>query len=311
MLPSDRRVICVAALSIALFLMAVDIVVGSNGFFRFRDSKSNLKLTSASSISIRNYVLIIFESLGLFQQMESRKFLEATFETPNIVNRYDVNFGAVPFNGGTVSGEFRELCGLWAGVLEHPPAQTLSTDCLPQFFKKNGYETIAVHGFHRYMFDRSVLYPQMGFQYSMFRKDLLAMDGVHECEGAFIGVCDSDIAPLVSQLLDRRNRPQFLYWLTLDTHLPIGTGNQADFECKSQYGGIEDHTVCAYVAMVKRTLQDIATVAMDPKISTTEFIIVGDHAPPFLLRRTRALFDQEHVPYIHLSPRTSSNAGGD
>jgi len=39
-------------------------------------------------------------------------------------------------------------------------------------------------------------------------------------------------------------------------------------------------------------------------IGSTEIVIVGDHAPPYVSVEKRALFDQGKVPFLTLVPRT-------
>jgi hypothetical protein len=38
----------------------------------------------------------------------------------------------------------------------------------------------------------------------------------------------------------------------------------------------------------------------------TEFLVAGDHAPPFILEKRRQMFSQTVVPYLRLIPRQSA-----
>ena len=44
-------------------------------------------------------------------------------------------------------------------------------------------------------------------------------------------------------------------------------------------------------------------MAMDPNLPPTDFVIVGDHMPPFFNRDARLMFDDAHVPWLILRAR--------
>jgi hypothetical protein len=45
---------------------------------------------------------------------------------------------------------------------------------------------------------------------------------------------------------------------------------------------------------------------MDPALPPTDFLIVGDHMPPFLARRERMDFDGYRVPWILLRSKAET-----
>jgi phosphoglycerol transferase MdoB-like AlkP superfamily enzyme len=47
----------------------------------------------------------------------------------------------------------------------------------------------------------------------------------------------------------------------------------------------------------------ICDVATNPKLAPTHFIIVGDHAPPFISVEKRQLFSRDRVPSIIMIPK--------
>lgn len=347
-----KRTLAVAFLAIPLLMVTIDVLDGSNGLLRIRDTKVETKLASGSTISIiratrlillgnpgvdfrnvssasqqflylpkldpnsfrqkeisevdgprPNLVLIVFESFGLFRDPAKQELLTSVFDTSDLKERYRIAFDKVPFKGASVSGEFRELCGIWAGVLEHPSSDSLSKRCLPSLLEKQGYETTGLHGFKSYLFGRDVLYPQLGFSHEMFREQMLSTGTMHDCRGAFVGICDSDIAQLISTKLQQKSdKPQFIYWMTLDSHLPV----RADVSPKSCGDGsvtINDPDICGWLGLVHRTLSNIAALAATPGLPPTEFIIVGDHAPPFIFQSVRGQFESGFVPTVHLVPR--------
>jgi phosphoglycerol transferase MdoB-like AlkP superfamily enzyme len=154
------------------------------------------------------------------------------------------------------------------------------------------------------MFDRNHWYPRLGFTDSLFLEDLNKHPEIHDCRGFFEGACDADIARFVhSILLHHRDRPQFVYWVTLNSHLPlppsVGVGQNLD--CSAN--GIADVDVCLWARLIFNVNDAIAQIASDPAIGPTEFLVVGDHGPPFWRTARRSLFSQTHVPYFRLIPR--------
>lgn len=258
--------------------------------------------SSPTSVRHRNLVLILFESLGSLRNPQQQELLKAEFKTNEVASRYEVEFGKVKFNGATVPGEFRELCG-FSSAVEVPPVSALQT-CLPNRLRKQGYETTALHGFVGRMFGRAEWYPEVGFSHTIFKNELKSSKGVHECEGAFVGICDADMVKVILKLEQgASNRPQFIYWVTLDSHLPLMASGL--HSCGTGVTKISDEGVCTWLNAVNRTLNNVANLAIDPSLPLTEFIIVGDHAPPFVVPTARMQFDNKYVPYIHLVPRNA------
>jgi hypothetical protein len=80
----------------------------------------------------------------------------------------------------------------------------------------------------------------------------------------------------------------------------IGVGQNLD--CGAN--GIRDRDVCLWARLIFNINDAIAEIASDPEIGPTEFLVVGDHGPPFWRTARRSLFSQTHVPYFRLIPRT-------
>ena len=105
--------------------------------------------------------------------------------------------------------------------------------------------------------------------------------------------------------------PRFIYWLTLNSHLPVDgrTARTDKLDCDSLPQLRNDSDVCDLARVLHWTNSAIARLVSDPELPPTRFIIVGDHAPPFLSRDKRAFYSQTRVPYISLVPiSTGSNS---
>lgn len=264
----------------------------------------------ASNSARHNIILIVVESWGLMNDSESAARLESPYHLPAIANRYAVTTGNVGFQGATVSGEVRELCGLQGQLISVQRAQELAPGCLPDLLKKQGYQTTAVHGFVGIMFDRDIWYKEIGFQNSIFMQDLKPASVFHRCAGAIPGICDSDIADLLGRLSKSSccATPQFFYWMTLNSHLPIQISAEASaiLGCGSSGAPNPDLAICDWMALVYKVNSAVAALSTDPQLPPTEFVIVGDHAPPFLSSKRRDQFSQKVVPFIRLVPENTS-----
>jgi hypothetical protein len=258
---------------------------------------------SSSGRQDHNIVLVLVESYGLLLDAASAARLALPFRDNDLTRRFSVTTGEVTFNGSTVAGEFRELCGLEVGVEDHP--DDLSK-CLPALLKQRGYETASFHGFTSHMFDRGTWYPHLGFKESTFLEQMAQEPGMQRCPGIFPGICDADVLRQIGDRLVRHpEKLQFIYWVTLNSHLPAERSAAAASElgCGSAHAPVSDVDVCAWTALILKVNSSIAALARRSGLPPTEFIVVGDHAPPFFARKRRQLFSQNVVPYVRLVPK--------
>jgi hypothetical protein len=163
-------------------------------------------------------VIVMVEALGLPNDPALRARLMKRWQRSDIAGRYQVQTGSTPFWGSTTYGEMRELCGRWGDY--HPLKSAPDPTCLPARLAARGYQTSAVHGFDQGFFERTAWYPNAGFQQLIFR-DQLARSGAATCGGVFPGACDRDIPARIGERLKRAETKQFVYWLTLSSHLPV------------------------------------------------------------------------------------------
>ncbi len=257
-------------------------------------------VSTAPSSPPHNIVLILVESYGLLRDPAAAQRLNAPYRSALIRQKYQVETGTTPFRGSTVAGEFRELCGVSGGLSTTSEAARLAPKCLPAILKSRGFQGTAFHGFTQTMFDRVIWYRDLGFEKRIFREQL---GQAEYCEGAFPGTCDTAVGELIHRQLLGMRRPQFIYWLTLNSHLPVptGSGMLSQFGCASTSGSAEQ--LCVWRGLVQRVHAEVAAMASDPALPPTEFLVVGDHAPPFLTDDVRSQFSQGEVPFIHLFPR--------
>ncbi|WP_167858543.1 sulfatase-like hydrolase/transferase [Methylobacterium nonmethylotrophicum] len=245
----------------------------------------------------RRVLLVMVESLGVLRDPAQRAVLTAPFEDPALRQLYAVATGTSPFFGATASGEMRELCRTYGG-----PRQLLGGEdpaCLPERFAARGYRTAAVHGFHAGFYDRARWYPQVGFQRSLFG-EALAPRFARRCPGPFPGPCDTDLVEAVGAEM-REGQASFVYWLTLNSHVPVPGGLATPrLGCGRPGSVFADAEVCAMVEIWQDLFGAVARLALAHP--GTEILLVGDHAPPLWRRAAREGFEPGQVAWIRLSP---------
>jgi phosphoglycerol transferase MdoB-like AlkP superfamily enzyme len=201
----------------------------------------------------------------------------------------------------------RVLCSRWSGF----SALVYASDahCLPHVMAAKGYATTALHSFEPQMFWREKVYPNMGFQQTLFR-DALYARGARHCPGLFPGACDRDVPAIIGRQLRAAKQPQFIYWLTLNSHLPVIGDAMLDTQhCPPDLAArLPGHTmICRQAVVWRETLDSLDRMLADPALPPVDVLIVGDHMPPYFDQRDRSEFDPGAVPWLLLRARAASS----
>ena len=261
--------------------------------------------------AVPNVVLVLTESWGLSSDARVNDALTAPYSDAQIAASYTVQRGTVEFSGGTTHGETRELCGDTRGRNRYADVPALA-GCWPGQLDRRGYRTLAVHGFAPTMFERKSWYENFGFEESAFLPEL-QRDGVTMCPGAFPGGCDADVMRWISARLMQTPEagPLFVHWVTLNSHLPV-TPVEVGYE-QSGCGAVglaQGTSLCGWFGRVRIVHQSVGEAALRAIARDgqrpTMFVVVGDHAPPFLTAANRDRFSQTRVPFVVLMPRSLS-----
>ncbi len=154
------------------------------------------------------------------------------------------------------------------------------------------------------MFYRRQWVPTLGFSKVLFRRELLA-EGIRKCDGPFAGACDDDSIRWIGDRLASGTAPEFTFLLTLNSHLPVSLSKDTanPLSCGTEQRFTGDESICELLTLIRRVNAAVAQVAIRTDLPATEFLLVGDHAPPFLYKSRREHFSQTEVPYIHLIPK--------
>jgi phosphoglycerol transferase MdoB-like AlkP superfamily enzyme len=252
-----------------------------------------------------NLVLILVESWGKPLATDMDESLLRPYSDSNLQEKYTLSRGTVPFYGPTVDGEARELCGSAIGFGLLTASASQLKGCLPTKLDAMGYHSMGVHGFTGRMFDRSTWYSRIGFDETWFR-DRLQGQGLPLCPGALPGICDADVSAWIGNQLQRSSdSPQFIYWVTLNSHLPVPIPNlvKAPPSCSGTSITAENPAICSWYQLEFNVHRSVSELALRSTARPTVFLIVGDHAPPFDSPKLRSQFSDQVVPYVLLMPK--------
>jgi hypothetical protein len=254
----------------------------------------------ATAHPTRSILFVMVESLGTHRDPVVREWLRSGLLDVGISARYDVVERALPFRGATVAGELRGLCGLAGDYRSLTPE--LAGRCLPARLAARGWHSVGLHGFSGNMFDRRDWWPHIGLQQVEFAEDMAQRGAAALCGGAFRGACDADLVRRAGEKL-RRGR-QFVYLLTLNSHLPVSleaaVAPDEQARCDAAHTGRD---VCQLLAIHHTLLHGLH----DMLLGLNELplvVLVGDHAPPFVGSTERDQFIADRVPGVVLVPRS-------
>lgn len=221
-----------------------------------------------------------------------------------VVQNYDVHRSDHAFVGGTLSGELRELCGVLSrGAPSKSDMLLLAPQCLPARLRAMGYSTFGVHGNHGAFYNRAVLYPELGFDQTIFQAAFM-INKSDTCSGSvFTGPCDRQTLQTAVTYLKAHERA-FAHVMTLDTHLPLRPRSIKDRDC-SELPPLRDVDLCIYFHRFSDTLRAVGELVQSGEID--QIFIYGDHAPPYADARLRKAFDVGQVPMVVLDRKQGAS----
>lgn len=316
----SRPLMLLSSVGLFIGLAALDVWVGKDmrGHY-FRSAPEGAAFSSATGSSgfatradgKRHLVLIVVEAMGLPRDNpEMQKLLFAPLvDNPDVRARYDLRRGTAPYYNSTTAGEIRELCGRWGDYYELVDRK--DTSCLPARLVKKGYATHAIHSFTGSFFKRSSWYPNVGFETQEFGPELRAK-GARPCGGVFPGVCDRDVPTQIAATLKSADKPTFLYWLTLNSHLPVPPGLNLNVDhCQriSVLLAAEFPQICRQFAIYHDIQVALASEITAADFPDSDILLVGDHMPPYFDRHHRTQFDPEHVAWLYLRRKEIADGG--
>lgn len=266
-------------------------------------SSAVLQSGFAAGAAGRHKVLIMVEAMGQPSDPALRDRLTAIWARPEVRARYEVVTGDTLFYGSTTGGEMRELCGRWGDYYE--VLDRKDPGCLPAALARSGYRSQAWHSFNGSFFERTAWYPNIGFGEMRFA-DRLRADGAGACPGIFAGACDRDVPRQLAATLRAADQPHFLYWLTVNSHLPVISDQRLRTSRCEGYDArlaVDYPMTCRLFSLFDQIAAPLAREITAADFPQAEILIVGDHIPPFFDSHHRRQFAPDRVPWILLRPK--------
>jgi|GEM_PF-4294290 len=91
--------------------------------------------------------------------------------------------------------------------------------------------------------------------------------------------------------------------MTLNSHVPVNADQAPAYDCPAGYPS----GVCLQLGYVRVTLESVAAMAADRALPPTTFVLVGEHAAPYMDDAKRNLFESGVVPYLVLQPKEGNS----
>ena len=255
-----------------------------------------------------NVAIFIIESQGLLKDAGDMRRILAPLLDAKIGEKYVIKTGDVRYFGATMFGELRTLCRVYVPHTVISELPHLNT-CLPNVLRRLGYETTSFHGNNSWFYERKLWYPDVGIERSYFAEELARIAPPSaKCGTGFQQLCDLWVADQVErELLTPVGKKKFVYWLTINSHLPVSEvlAAESGFDCAGTKTLRDGTDPCNLARIHNQIYVRIAQMVLNNAVPPTRFFIVGDHMPPFSSLSELAVYDQERVPFVVLVPRTT------
>ncbi len=187
------------------------------------------------------------------------------------------------YGGGTSNVEFEVLTGNSMSFFPdgaNPYQQYIKkpTPSLASIFANQGYNSMAIHSYHKWFFNRDKIYDLIGFQKFIGIEDFKNP----EYKGFYIS--DKEVSKMIINEHKNSDNPVFIYAITMQNHGPYDTKRYENTEIKVKCDGLtkqgksilEDYTQGAHDAdRSLKLLIDYFEKVEEP----TVIVFFGDHLP--------------------------------
>lgn len=232
--------------------------------------------------------VIVIQSESFFDARQSSAAIKSSLYTHfDIALRESTTHGEldVPaWGANTMRSEFALLSGVPSSVLGYArfyPYAFVRRACasLAGWFRRAGYETIAIHPYHANFFCRDRVFPRLGFDRFL---DIRAFAQARRA-GPYISD-ESVFDRIVKELDSSRSKPAFIFAMTMENHGPLHLEAVEAAESGRYHNLGEDpafHDLTAYLrhianadAMIGRLIAYLRACRRD-----TVLCFYGDHVP--------------------------------
>lgn len=247
-----------------------------------------------------NVVLVIIESLGYANDPAVQEFLLESLNDVKLNKKFHISSSKLEaLQGSTVTAEFRELCGI-----NYNNYNKIHEDfiCAPKIFHELGYSTLAAHPFISGYFNRRVWWKEIGFKKTYFMESINSKD-FKKCSGSYNSFCDNQFFSRTLEEASYIKTPFFLYYLSIEGHLPTKIASEEDYlDCISKVK--RNRLFCGNLLINKSLIETIVQVIIDLELEDTDFYLVGDHIPNFILSQNSNIHEANNVQAVSLISKT-------
>lgn len=193
------------------------------------------------------------------------------------------------FGGGTAYTEYEALTGAPAAVIDNSisPYRYIRKNIrsLPRILDENGYATLAIHPGRAWFYNRSNVYPYMGFDEALFVDD--AFDENTQKYGGYISE-EATIDVLIDRFdehLLSSTDPLFLFCVTIQNHGPYAEkyGAETNFSSDLSFTAEESDELSNYFYGLSTVDDELGRLVEYLQGLSEPVILVyfGDHLPGF------------------------------
>ena len=291
----------------------------SKEYFTFFSSLGNSKVETLKDTSIGfkaflkdttgNQLLIVVESWGELKDAKLQKELD-TWIAKKFENKgYAVSKGTTKTYGSTVAAGLRELTNTKGDYSYYLNKKSVVTPFRSIFDEKKlqEYETFGFHPYTGLMFLRSIWWKNLGIQNLYFREQYLLENSTNanvvNGEAYYFPSVKDEI--FFDYVLNKTKKTQkkFVYFLTVNSHIPYNAigkdhGPMNQFDVSKM-----DITSQAKNQLIHiKNLLEYFSQKIEPK-DWNKILIVGDHTPPFLIKKDRNFYVDGKAPYLLITKR--------
>ncbi|MCO5062995.1 MAG: LTA synthase family protein [Rhizobiaceae bacterium] len=218
---------------------------------------------------------------------------------PNVRNAHSGHVFSPEFGGMTANVEFEALTGFSNAFLPYGsiPYQQYVRKAVPSlasFFRSEGYETMAMHPFEGWFWNRKAVYDAFGFDRFYSIENLPPM----KARGPLIS--DESLTDEIIRHADQADRPFFYFAVSLQSHGPYEPYRYPDPVIKVEASTTETtrQSILSYAEGAHDADKELKRL-MDwaqNRDRPTVIAFFGDHLPPLNLGYVETKFLKEPVP---------------
>lgn len=227
-----------------------------------------------------NIIIVMSEAFwdigNLSEQIAKENYI------PNVQKLKVGNIASPQFGGGTANVEFEALTGLSmnllpAGSIAYQQYVKRPTPSLASILANEGYESIAIHSYFKWFWDRENVYKNLGFQ--KFTSVTEMPDAKNK--GMYVG--DDEITKQIVKELESNENPIFIYAVTMQNHGSYNDNRYGDatIQVPGNYEEETKNSLNTYATGIADADKELGNLVHYLEASNEPSIVVffGDHLP--------------------------------